>query len=1214
MLELRNIRKAYVTAGFTQVALDDVSVAFRDNEFVAVLGASGSGKTTMLNILGGLDHADSGDIVINGISTKDYTDKDWDTYRNHRIGFIFQSYNLIPHQTVLSNVELALTLAGIDRAARKERARAALERVGLGDHVNKRPAQLSGGQMQRVAIARALVNDPDIVLADEPTGALDTETGIQVMDLLKEIADERLVIMVTHNPELAEQYATRIVRLQDGHIIDDTNPILRELDNSAVGDEAPADAAPVSDNATTETKAALFEGVGPLGEEGPRAAADSQTPAGEVPVPLPSTEDSSGPSASDFAPQARASEASAEQADGPDEAQALVGRRRSAGTSRDDVPTRHASMSFLTALALSFNNLMTKKGRTFMTAFAGSIGIIGIAAILALSNGVNDYIARTEQEALASYPLTITKSSFDLASMMVASGTADEEDLEERQVQTASDDGSAQDDTSQQKGLIPEYMIMSDMFARVKNNDLVRFKTFLESGDSGIEPYVSTIQYTYGITPLVYASDTSSGVVRLNPSKMSQTMTNGVVGSSFVGGMTAGSFQELLDDPFLLEQQTELVKGRWPESYDECVLVTSRGGWISDYTLYSLGVHDTKVMEDMMTQALNGDEVDVPQVEGTFTEDDAMKLTFKVVPAVNLYQKNAEQGTWTDMTGDKAFMKKVVDEGIELKVVGIVRPSEAGGGSSSLSEGIAYSPLLTKHLMEVAENAQIISEQRDNPDVDVFTGKTFEELQNDEQNEFDMGSMFVVDEEALQRAFSFDTSALSSFGQGMDLSGVSSAMSGMDLGDIDLAGVAANVDEGAIANAITQQLGQEFIVSLIQGMPAFEFEAPELTEEEQALVAESAQQLTTGFVAWLQTQGDLGEDPDYGQLLQTYLEKDEQAQAVLQSLTDALGPKVDQVREAIDGYLSGKVAPYVAERMASLMKAAAEVMMTQMQQQLMAEMNKLKASFEKMGTQLSTTISEQLSGQMQQLAASLQNGFSFDADAFAGAIQFNMTQEDLASLLSNYMNAEELSYDANLKKLGYASADSPESVSIYPIDFPAKESVLGIIDAYNTRMTDAGDEDATIQYTDFAGVLMGSVTDIVNTISLVLIAFVSISLVVSSIMISIITYISVLERKKEIGILRAMGASKLNVANIFNAETVIEGFIAGVLAILVVYAASIPVNAFIYETRGVPHIMQLPWDNALTLVCISVVLTLVAGLIPSSAAARRDPVEALRSE
>ena len=1174
MLELKNIRKAYVTAGFTQVALDDVSVAFRDNEFVAVLGASGSGKTTMLNILGGLDHADSGDIVINGISTKDYTDKDWDTYRNHRIGFIFQSYNLIPHQSVLSNVELALTLAGISRAERKERARAALERVGLGDHVNKRPAQLSGGQMQRVAIARALVNDPDIVLADEPTGALDTETGIQVMDLLKEIADERLVIMVTHNPDLAEEYATRIVRLQDGHIIDDTNPIMSELPASEelaaavgeshdqnVGDEVPADVASASDDVTEETDA-LLQG--------------------------------------DFAQQERASEASAEP-------------RKRASASSGETPARHASMSFLTALALSFNNLMTKKGRTFMTAFAGSIGIIGIAAILALSNGVNDYIARTEQEALASYPLTITKSSFDLTSMMIASGTSDEEDLEEREVQVASDDASAKEE-QQDDGRIPEYMIMSDMFARVKNNDLVRFKSFLEGGESGIEPYVSTIQYTYGITPLVYASDTSSGVVRLNPSKMSQTMTNGVVGSSFVGGMTAGSFQELLDDPFLLEQQTELVKGRWPEAYDECVLVTSRGGWISDYTLYSLGVHDTKVMEDMMTQALNGDEVDVPQVESTFTEDDAMALTFKVVPAVNLYQKNAEQGTWTDMTGDKAFMKRVVDEGIELKVVGIVRPTESGGGSSSLSEGIAYSPLLTRHLMEASATSQIVKEQQANPDVDVFTGKTFEELQNDEQNEFDMESMFVVDEDALQRAFSFDTSALSGFGQDMDLSGVASAMDNMDFGDIDLAGVAANIDEGAIANALTQQLSQDYIVSLIQGMPPFEFEAPDLTEEQQALVEDAAQQLTTGFVAWLETQGDLGDDPDYAQLLQTYLEQDEQAQAILQSLTEALGPQIEQVRESIDKYLTDKVAPYVAEHMAALMKAAAEVMMAQMQTELLAEMNKLKASFEAMGTQLSSAISSQLAGQMQQLATSLQNGFSFDADAFAGAIQFNMTQEDLASLLSNYMNAEELSYDANLKKLGFASEDSPESVSIYPIDFPAKESVLGIIDAYNERMTKGGDDDATIQYTDFAGVLMGSVTDIVNTISLVLIAFVSISLVVSSIMISIITYISVLERKKEIGILRAMGASKLNIANIFNAETVIEGFIAGVLAIFVVYAVSVPVNAFILETRGVPNIMQLPWDNALTLVCISVVLTLVAGLIPSSAAARRDPVEALRSE
>lgn len=1115
MLELKNTRKAYVTAGFTQVALDDVSVAFRDNEFVAVLGASGSGKTTMLNILGGLDHADSGDIVINGVSTKDYTDKDWDTYRNHRIGFIFQSYNLIPHQTVLSNVELALTLAGISHAERRERARAALERVGLGDHINKRPSQLSGGQMQRVAIARALVNDPDIVLADEPTGALDTETGIQVMDLLKEIADERLVIMVTHNPELAEEYATRIVRLKDGRIVDDSDPIQ----------------------------------AAPMG-----------------------------------AP---------------------------AGITRDEQPTRHASMSFLTALALSLDNLLTKKGRTFMTAFAGSIGIIGIAAILALSNGVNGYIADTEEEALSSYPLTITKSSFDLTSMMVASVGAEDEAVEAEATEDEPSVQEASDTTSDQR-LIPEYTIMSDMFARVKNNDLARFKAFLESGDSGIEPHVNTIQYTYGVTPLIYSSDTSNGVARLNPSKMSQTMTNGIVGSSFVGGMTAGAFQELLSDQRLLDQQAVVEVGRWPEAYDECVLVTTRGGWVSDYTLYSLGVHNTKDMEDMLTQALNGEDVEVPEIESEFTEEDALNLTFKVVPAVSLYQKNAEQGTWTDMTGDKAFMKKAVDDGITLKVVGIVHRAD-DASTSSLSEGIAYSPLLTEHLMEIAADAQIVAEQQAKPEVDVFTGKTFEELQNDEQNELDMESIFSVDEDKLQQAFSFDTSALSGFGQGMDLSGIdlSSSMGSMDFSNLQL-------DPSAIQSAFSEDTIRQVMANAPQfSLTDAELIDPEdgLSEEQRAALEEAGNKLAGGFMAWATINGKFLPGPDgqvdFSGALEEYLQTEE-AQAIVAPITEELTSTAEGlVNKAMRNYMENQFAPYLSAALTQLMSQAATAMSTQLASQLQTQM---AAATGQLGSQLANAISSQLAGEMASLESSMQDAFSFDANAFSDAIQFNMTQEDLASLLSNYMNAEELSYDANLKNLGYATLEDPESISIYPIDFPAKEAVLRIIDTYNDDMVAAGEEEASIVYSDFAGVLMGSVTDIVNTISLVLIAFVSISLVVSSIMISIITYISVLERKKEIGILRAMGASKLNVANIFNAETIIEGFIAGVLAIAVVYAASVPVNAYILETRDVPNIMQLPWESALALVGVSVALTLIAGLIPSSAAARRDPVEALRSE
>lgn len=1107
MLQLERIRKSYTTPSFAQVALDDVSVAFRDNEFAAILGPSGSGKTTMLNVLGGLDHADSGDIVINGISTSSYGDRDWDAYRNHRVGFIFQSYNLIPHQTVLANVELALTLAGLPRAERHERARIALGRVGLGQHADKRPNQLSGGQMQRVAIARALVNDPDIVLADEPTGALDTDTGIQVMELLREIARDRLVVMVTHNPELAQEYATRIIRLRDGRVVDDTDPL-----------------------PTTPG-----EGAGTAGAPGA---------------------DAGGVAAGGAA--------------------------------------HHASMSFLTALSLSFNNLMTKKGRTFMTAFAGSIGIIGIAAILALSNGVNSYIARTEEEALSSYPLTITKSSFDLSNLMMARASA------------VAGEGADVGGTGGRA--IPESTVMADMFAQVKSNDLRAFRSFLESGESGMGPYVNSIQYSYGLSPQIYKADTSGGVTRLNPSRMSQTLSGGLSGSAFLGGSSMSSFNELLDDRKLLEQSLEIVEGRWPEAYDECVLVLGSDGTITDYTLYSLGVHDTGVMDEMTTQALNGEPVEVPRTEGTFTLDDAMGLHFAVVPACDLYQRNAGQGGWTDMTGDQAYMRDVIARAIDLHVVGVVRRSE-GAASSGIPEGIGYTSALTLRLMDAAASSDIVGEQRERPEVDVFTGRSFEELRDEEGRVLDMGSVFSVDEDALRAAFSFDASALGDLGSDVDLSGIdlSSAMGGVDLDALSL-------DPSQLSSAF----GEDTLRKVMAGAPRFSIDASaagqvELTDEQRARLGEVGDQLASGFVAWMTLNGKVvsGVQPDYASLLQEYLQTEE-ARSIADQLTESMSAELEGVvDDAMDDYLTNQLAPYLSSTLGALVGQAADTMATQLSRQLAAQM---AAASGTVGTQIGTAISSQLSGRMAQLSEALQSGFSVDADAFARAIRLDMTQEDLTSLLTNYMNADELTYEGNLSKLGFAEADDPDSISIYPIDFPSKEAVLGIVDAYNDRMEDEGNDDATIQYSDIAGVLMSSVTDIVNTVSLVLIAFVSISLVVSSIMIAIITYISVLERRKEIGILRAMGASKLNVANIFNAETVIEGLFAGVLAVAVVYALSVPVNAIVYRLKDVPDIMQLPPASACALVAMSVALTLVAGLIPSAGAARRDPVEALRSE
>ena len=1111
MLQLTDIRKSYTTGDFTQTALDGVSITFRDNEFAAILGTSGSGKTTMLNIIGGLDHYDSGDLVIDGVSTKEYSDRDWDTYRNHRVGFIFQSYNLIPHQTILSNVELALTLTGVERAERRRRAVEALERVGLGEHMNKKPNQLSGGQMQRVAIARALVNDPEIVLADEPTGALDTETGIQVMDLLKDIASDRLVIMVTHNPELAHQYATRIVNLKDGHIIGDNDP------------------------------------VGAPGEASREAAAGATA--------------------------------------------------RTAGKAKK--PDKKASMSFLTALALSFNNLMTKKGRTALTAFAGSIGIIGIASILALSNGVNNYIADTEEEALTSYPLTITKSSFDFTALMGGmSGYMTGEDADNVDKTTERTSSTP----------IPESAIMSDMFAKVKNNDLVAFKEYLENGNSGIDQYVHTIQYNYGVEPQVYMTNPEeNGINQLNPSSMAAIFQNGVSTSSLsTGSSSMSAFQEMLDNQDIIESQMEVVEGRWPESYDEGVLVLSKQGHISDYTLYSLGVYDPTIMKNMVTDALSGGEVTVPEISKNFTYDDALNLEFSIVPASAKYQYNAEQGTWTDMSKDTEYMTKQVNNGIKLKIVGVVKPTDVST-AHALGEGVAYTPALIDHLIDAAAGSDIVKQQLANSETDVFTGKSFEELQDDQESGFDMQSMFSIDENALKNAFSFDTSALSS---NTDMS--------LDLSGIDMSSLSGDIDVSKIdTSALSESFSPEVMAKILAGAPQLDMSKvkAEIDPEQQKALNQAQGKMMTDFMSFVMKNPGTYMSPDgtldYNRAYSDFLQTDEGIQDAAAVQAASQGAYADVIQKVMSDYMQNQFAPYLSQQLSALMQQAAQTMATAMAQQMAAQM---AAYTDKMGTQLSQSISSQLSSQMSGLSESLANGFHFDANAFANAIQFNMTQEDLASLMTNYMNSEELTYDNNLTKLGYADKNSPETISIYPVDFPAKEKVMDLIDAYNSDMTAAGDDDSTIQYTDLVGTLMSSVTSIVNTISIVLIAFVAISLVVSSIMIAIITYISVLERRKEIGILRAMGASKLNIANIFNAETIIEGLISGIFAILLVYLASIPVNAIVLAGFDVPNVMSLPLSNALFLIAISVILTFVAGLIPSSMAAKRDPVEALRSE
>lgn len=1083
MLELKGICKRYVTQSFTQVALDNVSLAFRDNEFVAVLGPSGSGKTTMLNVIGGLDHFDSGDLLIDDISTKDFHDRDWDAYRNNRIGFVFQSYNLIPHQTILENVELALTLTGVGHAERRQRARKALEVVGLGEHVNKRPSQLSGGQMQRVAIARALINDPEIVLADEPTGALDSTTSVQVMDLLKDVARDRLVIMVTHNPELAYQYATRIVNLADGKITDDSDPF----------DVADA-------------------------------------------------------------------------------------------TRREAKPTRKTSMSFVTALGLSARNLMTKKGRTAMTAFAGSIGIIGIAAILALSNGVNGYIKTVEEDTLSSYPLTISKQDYDLSSMMGGQGAADDE---------ASNGGDLSDGTGgKAKGTdkIPVVTAVKDMFASVKSNDMTSFKAWLDAGGDGIDKEVNAIQYGYGVSPVVYrAGKGDEKPVRLVPNAMTEAMSGGASSAATVSMESMGTsvFNEMIDDQSLLDSQYDVVVGHWPTSANEAVMVLSSRGTVGDYTLYSIGALDIDELNDLVNSAMTADgKIETPETGTDFTYDDALSATFKVLSPADAYRKNEETGMWTDMSDDADFMAAKVADGIDVHIVGVVRPNETAN-ASALSPGIAYTHALTRRLMERAADSQIVQEQLAHPETDVFTGKTFDELQGEAKQGVDLGSMFSVDEAALKSAFSFDASALSGAAGGMDLSGID--LSGLD---IDLSGVGKDIDFSDImAKAPTPDFS-----GILDGL--------ELTPEQMQQVGTLANQLFEGFLQSDQFKAlspeDLKDASKLAVAFSAYLESDTAAQQILAQLKALGGDALaERLQQAMSDYVQKQLAPYLQQAMDQVMKAISEQIASTVSFQLKAG---------------AAGLMDQMATQMSSSFANLASAMRVDASAFARAIHFNMDAEDLSSLMMSYAKASKLTYDNNLATLGYADEADPISVKIFPRDFEAKERVLDHIDAYNKQVKAAGHDDRAISYTDYMGIIMGSVTDIVNTISLVLIAFVSISLVVSSIMIGIITYISVLERKKEIGILRAIGASKRNVANVFNAETFIEGLIAGVFAIIVVVLVSFPVNTWALAAKQVPNLMSLPVRDALVLIAISVLLTVVAGLLPARSASKKDPVEALRSE
>ena len=1191
MLQIQHICKEYRTGDLVQKALDDVSLNLRDNEFVAILGPSGSGKTTLLNIIGGLDRYDSGDLIINGISTKKYKDRDWDSYRNHTIGFVFQSYNLIPHQTVLANVELALTISGIGKSERRERAVKALEKVGLGSQLHKKPNQMSGGQMQRVAIARALVNDPDILLADEPTGALDSETSIQVMELLQEVARDRLVVMVTHNPELAEEYATRIVNLKDGKIRSDTDEFI--VDETTLAE-------PEHQN---------------------------------------------------------------------------MGK---------------SSMSFLTALSLSFNNLRTKKARTLLTSFAGSIGIIGIAAILSLSAGVDGYIQSVEEETLSEYPLQIQSTGVDMTAMLAVDPTNTKEEVGEQDVRVIE--------------------MVTDMFSTMDSNDLGSLKSYLESGKSGIESYTNAVEYSYGVTPQIFRQD-GDGIRQVHPDKSFSAMglgSSASTNSMMSSMMSTNTFYEMPENENLYKEQYDVRAGRWPEAYNECVVVLTSGGSVSDMLLYTMGLRDSKELDTMVQQFLKEEDVETPEELGTYTYDDFLGKEFKLVNSSDYYEYDPEYQVWKDKSDNQTYMKQLVADGEDIRIVGVVQPAE-DANASALTPGIAYPASLTKHVAEKAEKSEIVKQQLANKNTDVFTNEEFGAENGNKA--LDMNSLFTVNEDALKNAFTFDESTLAGGLGNLDFSDAfQTGAASLDLsGAIDLSAVEIDLsslppfDLGELMLGIQLNVSAEGMAQtaqkLMEGYQAYAAENPQAdysglgeaflnyltTDDAKAILSKHIgeiiknsgsvhvsvenmqamqQELMSGYLEYvagkedvenqadkymmeyLQTEGalqimakwsdqifeiegDISIPFEQLEMLAADLAAGYQGYAEANGLPDPLKMddhfteylNTESGKQILTEGIAGIVDMQSVEEQvtASLQNYMGEVMGTFSTEVGQALQTQITTAMQQIAAQITGNLENVMRQAMTQVGSQLQsamgNALSINADAFAGAFEMGMDEEELKELLMSMGTAEEASYDGNLKKLGYIDFAVPSGINIYPKDFESKEQVVQILDDYNQKMEKAGKEEQVITYTDTVGTLMSSVTNIIDIISYVLIAFVAISLIVSSIMIGVITYISVLERKKEIGILRAIGASKGNVSQVFNAETFIIGLCAGVIGIVVTLLLLIPGNALIHHLAGNNDVSAvLPVVPAIILILLSVVLTFLGGLIPSRTAAKSDPVTALRTE
>lgn len=1050
MLELKGITKEYVTGAETVKALKGVSLAFRPSEFVAILGPSGCGKTTMLNIMGGLDQYTSGDLVIGGVSTKKYRDADWDAYRNDTIGFVFQSYNLISHQSVLANVELALTLSGVSAGERRRRAVEALEQVGLGDQINKKPAEMSGGQVQRVAIARALINDPDIILADEPTGALDTETSTQVMDILKDISTRKLVIMVTHNPELANKYATRVIKLTDGKITSDSNPFV------------------------------------------PAAAA-------------------------------------------------------SAAVSRRARGRKNKSMSMKTALQLSMNNLMTKKARTFLTAFAGSIGIIGIALILSVSNGFQKYIDKLEEDTLSSYPLTIQTETADMTSM-ISAFAANVQDTE----------GEASGDK------VHEQQIMTDLLASVGTNDLAAFKKRVDSNIGTIGKWFNAYDYTYGLSVNVYSTDMKYGPLRVSPGSIMQSYMSGFQQSNF-SMMNTDVFFRMMDNEELLKTQYKVLAGKWPEKYNELLLVLDSEDQLNDYIVYTLGLRDPQELKDMINDVIEGKDVENTNDQLEWTYDDFIGKEFALVHACDTFKRNSEYDVWEDMSEDEEYMEDLIKKSEKLHISGIVCAKEKSG-ANAMDSGIGYLPILTNHMIEYAKESDIVKIQRAQDKVDVFSGKTFEEIRNKESEGLGFEDMISIDEGKLKSALGGD------------------------------------INPNAVKKDI-QKIAEKEIKDLSKNDSAEKIEDDVNAAINKGCDAISAAVLAKGGdVTAEDIDKAFADNPDNGKHARV-------VNPILSGYTDAVKQTLQTIKDNIPEGTPEEVAKeIIAVGMAEALPVVTEKAISN---------DKVQEGIKQYGQGIEMMQDAQVVGPaLGKAAEAVGKQFNVDPAGIADAFTMKMDEDELTRLITAYVSGgAETSYDRNLRKLGYADIENPYAMMFYLKDFESKEAFLKFIDDYNKEMQDKGDDDMVISYTDITGVLIKSVKTITNAVSYVLIAFVAISLIVSSIMIGVITYISVLERTKEIGILRAIGASKKDIARIFNAETIIVGLCAGVIGIGASLLLLIPINKILIGLTNIAALKAvLPPLGGAALIVISIFLTFIAGLIPSGMAARKDPVVALRTE